>query len=350
MFGKNLTFYRLKENLDKKALANLVGLTTQAISNYELGKRIPDMETIQKLAVALHVKTTDFLVVRNENLEFQHAEFRKQSKFSLKKQNLIKSIVEEYCSRFFDIVEFLGGDVLPNPPKIHTLQLAATEEESAIALRRHLNLATVGPVLNLVGLLENQGILVLFHEMADSTFCGMNGTVNGRPYIIINRTMNNARVRTTLLHELAHLMFVWPDTMPDSGGREKLATSIAGAFLLPAIDTRRELGLKRKRISNDMSAICDEYGVSMYLLAKRARICNIISATAEKSFYIKANSMGWRTAEPERGPRENSSLFEQLVCRAVCEDEISLQKGVELLQIPVSDLMRRCNFSGGDVA
>lgn len=349
MFGKNLTFYRLKQNLDKKALANLVGLTTQAISNYELGKRMPDMDTIQKLAAALHVKTTDFLIVRNENLEFQHAEFRKQSKFSLKKQSLIKSIVEEYCSRFFDIVEFLGGDVLPNPPKIHTLQLAATEEESAIALRRHLNLATEGPVLNLVGLLENQGILVLLHEMADSTFSGMNGTVNGRPYIIINRTMNNARMRTTLLHELAHLMFVWPATMSDNE-REKLATAIAGAFLLPAVDARRELGLKRKRISNDMSAICDEYGVSMYLLTKRARICNIISENAEKAFYIKANSMGWRAAEPERGARENSSLFEQLVCRAVSEDQISLQKGVELLQIPIADLIRRCNFSGGDVA
>lgn len=347
MFGKNLVFYRQRQNLTKKALAAAAGVTPQAISNYENGKRMPEMEVIKRLADILQVKVIDFLAIRNENLVFQHAEFRKHSKLRQNRQSYIRGFVEDYFGRFFEIVECLGGEVLPVAPAIHAIPLPVTPEEAASALRDHLGLACEGPVLDLVAILENKGILVILQKIDERSFFGMNGTVNGRPYIIVNTAMNAARMRTTIVHELAHIMFVWPDSMADNE-IEQMATAISGAFLLPARDALRELGLKRSRISNDMASVCNEYGVSMFLLAKRARLCGIISELAERQFYIKANAMGWRNNEPERCNKENTFLFEQLVCRAICEDQISLQKGTELLQMSITDLIQRCNFADGD--
>ena len=39
MFGKNLKYYRLKNNMTMKALADKIGVTNMAISNYESDNR-----------------------------------------------------------------------------------------------------------------------------------------------------------------------------------------------------------------------------------------------------------------------------------------------------------------------
>ena len=77
MFERNLKFYRLKKNMTKKELAQKVGVTPMAITNYESGKRRPDMSTITKLADVLGVYVSDFLAMRNSELKFSHHEFRK---------------------------------------------------------------------------------------------------------------------------------------------------------------------------------------------------------------------------------------------------------------------------------
>ena len=72
MFEKNLKYYRLKNNMSMKDLAEACGVSSMAISNYESGKRKPDMDTINKLAEVLGVYVVDFLASRNTNLSFKH--------------------------------------------------------------------------------------------------------------------------------------------------------------------------------------------------------------------------------------------------------------------------------------
>ena len=47
MISKNLKYYRLKQNMTKKELASLVNISPMAITNYENGKRRPDMKIIK---------------------------------------------------------------------------------------------------------------------------------------------------------------------------------------------------------------------------------------------------------------------------------------------------------------
>ena len=343
MFSKNLKYYRLRSSMTKKELAEKSDLTPMAISNYESGARTPSMETLKKLAAALKVNVSDFLAVRNTNLVFAHGEFRKLSTLSESKQDYVRESVEEYFSRFYTAVELLGGEVLPDAPKCHSLPMTGNIEEDAKAMRQHLGIATEGPVNDLITTLENKGILIYVFSIKNNKFSGMNGFVNIRPYIIVNGSMSPERNRSTISHELAHLMFAWPQDMSEQQV-ETTATAIAGAFLFPLEDAVRELGIHRNSVTKDMTLVCQEYGISMYLLVKRAEIDGIISKDAAKSFYIIANNLGWRTNEPSRIKPEKPILFEQLVFRAVSEHEISIQRGAELLQMPYDSVVSSCCF------
>ena len=309
-----------------------------AITNYEDGSRNPNMEVLSALAEALGVRVSDFLAVRNENLVFHHAEFRKNASMSQTQQEFVRESVEEYFSRFMTIVEVLGGEVLPEAPACHSLLLSDDNEKNAANLRAHLGFASDGPIEDLIGKLENKGILVFECTVTNSKFSGMNGLVNGRPYIVFNPSMSAERNRSTSVHELAHLMFKWPEDMSEKQ-IENLATAIGGAFLFPRTDAIRELGIRRTVVTRDMVLVAEEYGISMMMLVTRAKKCGILSDSSVNSFYVAASQAGWRKEEPSRIKAEHPSLFEQLVFRAVSEEEISIQRGAELLQRPYTDIM-----------
>ena len=344
MFSKNLKYYRLKNKLSKKALAEMIKVTPMTITHYENGDRMPTAENLNALAGALGVKVSDFLAVRNGNPSFHHGEFRKTTSLSQMQQEYIRESVEEYFSRFLDIVEILGGDVLPEAPTCHALKLSENNEENAKELREHLGFAKNGPIEDLIGQLENKGILIFECPVDASSFSGMNGFVNGRPYIVFNPNMSAERNRSTIAHELAHLMFDWSVQTAENEA-ESTATAISGAFLFPKEDAVRELGVRRSVISGEMIMVAKEYGISMMMLVKRAEVCGIISDSVAKGFYITASRNGWKTNEPSRIKPEKPELFEQLVYRAVSEEEISLQRGAELLQKPYTEVAAMCRLS-----
>lgn len=343
MFSKNLKYYRLKNALTMKELAEQLNVTPMAISNYESGKRKPDMALLEKMAKVLGVRISDFLAIRNNRLEFNHGGFRKNSTLSKAQQDFVRESVEEYFNRFMTIVEILGGEVLPDAPETNVLEFSYDPENDAQLLRKHLNLAIDGPICNLIEILENKGILIYTCEIDNDKFSGMNGFVNDRPYIVINKKMNPERKRSTIVHELAHLMFKWTEGINDKE-IESHSTAISGAFLFPKKDALRELGIRRTSISKDMELVAKEYGISMYLLVKRAQLSNIISESLAEEFFKKANFIGWKRNEPARIEDEQPLLFNQLVCRAVNEGEISIQKGAELLKVSYDEIVSHCCF------
>ena len=343
MFSKNLRYYRLRSGMTKKALADRVHVTSMAITNYENGDRKPSMEILNSLAEVLGVRVSDFLAIRNDRLIFQHGEFRKNAALSQKQQEYVCKSVEEHFSRFMTVIDILGGEVLPDAPACNLLPLSDDVEKDAHDLRVHLDFSAEGPIDDLIGKLENKGILIYECAVDDNKFSGMNGFVNGRPYIIYNPQMSAERTRSTIAHELAHLMFLWPESM-DEKEVEKMATAISGAFLLPRADAVRELGIRRSGVTGDLQLVAKEYGVSMLLLAMRAEVCRIITSSAAQAFYRYASYLGWRTAEPSRIEKEQPLLFEQLTYRAVSEGDISVQRGAELLKSSFEQVAEACGF------
>lgn len=341
MLSKNLKYYRLKNNLTKKELAAKVGVTPMAITYYENGERRPGMDVIKALASVLDVHVSDFLSSRNTELVFEHGEFRKASRLTESQQEYIRESVEEYINRFYTVIDALGGDILPPALPCHTVKLTGNPESDASAMRKFIGLAPAGPVSNLARLLEDKGVLVYYCDINDDAFSGMNGLAGSRPYVVVNQNMSAERIRSTIAHEIAHFVFEWPSEM-DEASVENLATAISGAFFFPAESAVKELGISRKAVTEDMSLVARDYGISMYMLTKRAELCHIINTSAAKSFYIAANKKGWKKNEPSRIQKEIPQLFSRLVFRAVCEGDISIQKGAELLAQPYTYVEENC--------
>ncbi len=343
MFDKNLKYYRLKKSMTKKMLAEKVNLSSMAITNYENGSRMPNMDILKKLANALDIRVSDFLATRNNKLMFEHSEFYKKASFSITNQELVKEMTEEYFERFYTTVELLGGEILPDAPRCHYVPLTDDIENDAESLRIHLCLGKDGPIGNLITILENKGILIYICDINDDKFLGMNGFVNKRPYIIVNKNLSPENSRLTIAHELAHLIFNWPKDLSEKSIEEK-ATNIAKAFLFPKNNAIFELGIHRNKISNDMTLICQEYGISMSLLVKRAKALKIISNETVKNYNEMAKSLGWKKNEPTYIKKEETTLFEQLVYRAINENEINMKRGAELLKMPYDTVLSKCQF------
>ena len=158
MLGKNLKYYRLKNNMTKRALADAIGVTPMAITNYENGDRNPNMDTLKLLANALNIKVTDFLANTGGELQFSHGKFRKGSKLGVMNQEYIRETVEEYFGRFFQVVSFLGGQKVLEPvPEIKKIPWMDDTENASKELRKYLGISINGPVPTLVEILENKG-------------------------------------------------------------------------------------------------------------------------------------------------------------------------------------------------
>ena len=74
------------------------------------------------LAEILGLHVVDFLASRNAGLSFKHGEFRKHSSLTKAQQEYVREAVEEYFARFFDAVDCLGGNPLPEPLECHSLK------------------------------------------------------------------------------------------------------------------------------------------------------------------------------------------------------------------------------------
>lgn len=70
--GKNIMICRKKENLSQEMLAELVGVTRQTISNWELGVSSPDVNQLKKLVDIFKVNFND--IVDDVNIDSNNYE------------------------------------------------------------------------------------------------------------------------------------------------------------------------------------------------------------------------------------------------------------------------------------
>lgn len=326
MIGKNLKYYRMSAGLSQDELAKRLGVTKMAISNYENDKRDVDSNMLIKIADALRIKATNLLVNDNYPLEIAHGQFRKKANVSEAKIELLFETINRKLGNINEIINILGNNVLPdiditNKSKFIDVETAAKQ------IREFLSLPELGPVGNITDVIENKGIIICELETADEWFFGINGTVNGRPYIAINKNMPVERQRFTLIHELAHILF----DLENNENEEKIVNQISGSFFFPGEDVKRELGIFRTDIRFDLRCLQREYGVSMQSVLLRAKQVGVISESTYVSHQKWLSKLGLRKDEKSRLPLEKSELFNKLVNRGVLEGIINENKASELL-------------------
>ena len=334
VFAERFKSARLMNGFSLQDVANALEnqLSRQALHRYEKGEVIPDTEKINLLGKALHVSPDYFF--RNTKVELGEIEYRKLNKMPPKEASKIKEKTKEYLSRYLELEEILGlNNEFVNP--LADYDVITTYEQiskAAKKLRKEWGLGSKSAIFNVVELLEDKNIKVIKLEV-DEDFDGLQTYVNGKiPVIAYNSKKANKpdRIRFTVLHELAHLLMTFGNITEKQ--KETLCHQFAGAMLLPEETIKAELGEYRNKLSAlELANIKKQYGISMQAIAMRAKNCGIINEHYTKQFFFIFEQMNWRVDEPyDYAGVEESNRFEQLLFRALIEEQISMSKAASL--------------------
>jgi Zn-dependent peptidase ImmA (M78 family)/transcriptional regulator with XRE-family HTH domain len=243
--ASNLRRLRLQKGLSQEELAQLAELSTPAYRNIESKKSVPRVDTLESLADALKVNVQD-LISPSRNLH--HVRFR-----SLKRLNTRGQILTEVADRLAQFNEL--EDLLDKHKeyKLGSLRIRRTKdahgfvEKAAAEVRGRVGLNDAGPVRDICGLLEANGIKILPVEVASDAFFGLSiAADDGGPAIVVNtwERISVERWIFTAAHEFAHLLLHLGSFDVDQTQEEKqeeLEANLFGSyFLMPEQTFQKE--------------------------------------------------------------------------------------------------------------
>lgn len=343
IFSERFKSARLMKGFSLQDLADALDnqLSRQALHRYEKGEVIPDNDKINQLSRVLGVNPDFFF--RSTKVELSEIEFRKLSKMPQKEATVIKEKTKEKLSRYLELEGILG---LPNEFENHLKDFGIVTSyqqinEAAMLLRKKWDLGN-GAIFNVVEILEDKNIKVIKLDV-DEDFDGLQTFVNKNiPVVAYNLKKANKpdRIRFTLLHELAHLLLKFGNITERQ--KETLCHQFAGAMLLPEDTIKSELGEHRNKLSTlELANIKKQYGISMQAIIMRAKDCGIINENYTKQLFFFFKQMNWKIDEPyEYEGVEQSNRFEQLLFRALIEEQISMSKAAALNNQTLADFRK----------
>ncbi|TXR71838.1 XRE family transcriptional regulator [Bacillus sp. AR8-1] len=227
-------------------LAEKIGVSRQAISQYEQGKNPPGLEVLMKIINVLQFPR-EFFYSEDPNLENKGCTFFRSSSSTLKKE---KEAQKQRVNLVFHIQQYLGKYVnfpklnLPNLEEFYDLEWTFQNIEKLVKTVREYWGLGEEPIKNMVYLLEKNGIFlttVTTGEQKIDAFCQKRSVVNNDYYFIVlgNDKVSAVRRQFDAAHELGHiLMHSWitdEEELSNDEWREieRQADYFAAAFLLP---------------------------------------------------------------------------------------------------------------------
>lgn len=343
---------RLFRALTQESLAESIGVSKQAVSQYETGVLTPTFETMMQIAEILDFPLTYFSKpYRNELLA--PVFFRKRKTSTKKLITLFQTYIEWMADIYSYVEQYIH---LPEMRLLTYDKVGYTHKEisdAATSLRRHWGLGD-GPISNLTLLLENNGILVskvgLAASKADacSVFFTTPGTAR-RPMIFLTSGTSAVRSRRDLAHELGHqVLHSWMDKEQFQEYQDLIETEaemFASCLIMPEQAMQREsYAVKNLDALLLMKA---RWGASaqsiLYHLADSGCMEEHTATRLKTALYRR----GWRTREPgdDTIPQERPELIKDAMTVMV---ENHIKTGAEILEniaMPPDDAAALCGVT-----
>lgn len=237
---------RISRGYSMGELADLLGITRSAISQYELGTIKPSDLIIGQLSNILNYQISFFYKPLPENTTANSAVYfrsrrstTKKAKNAAREKISIFKEINDYLKRFVDFPS-VNLPVINNIDVYHELSLNDVEA-IAMQVRNYWNLG-LGPIDNLVSILQKNGIMISIMDLNNKKIDAFSVWYDSIPYIYISKDKySNARLRFDLAHELGHILIhgnLFNDddieTKVISEKIEREADMFAACFLLPS--------------------------------------------------------------------------------------------------------------------
>ncbi len=352
--GARLCEAREARGLTPASLGRLLGTTRQLVGQYESGRTTPGPALAQEIALILNMPLSFFWLPPAESEQSPifyrslAATARAERTTGQRRLGWLKRIVL-YLQEFVDLpdVNFPELDV-PRTPTSLTLE---TIDSMALQVRRYWQLA-LGPISNVLWLIENQGAVVARAALQAETLDGLSGWLSGehRPYVFLGADKGVAvRSRFDVAHELGHLIlhrYIPKDIFEDEAYHalcEKQANIFASAFLLPAETFAQDL---RTPTIDGMRLLKRKWGVAISAMITRASTIGLISQDEAVVMHKSIRRRGWHRGEPlddEIRPEEPRVLARSLAL--IVEGGLKTPADIQqALCLHPSDIIQLCNL------
>ncbi|EMO56839.1 PF06114 domain protein [Leptospira santarosai str. CBC1416] len=324
MKGKFLGF-RLREareirNLTLSNLADSLSVSKQAVSQYESGISQPSPDKLIRLLKILRLPSQYFTKERIFSAEkIGVPNFRKFAAAS-------KSAREEVRTKslwFAELIQVLKNYV--NFPKLNLPDFDIPDnfkeisngmlEDYALQLRKHWNLG-LGPISNMVRLLENNGIFVTRFSF-DDKLDAFSIRIADDSYIILgNNETTCVRSRLDAAHELGHIVLhknVTEDDQKDPQNHKKIeeqAFRFGAAFLMPMQTFSKELLSLNNEFLVHLKA---RWKVSKAAMVKRAFDLGLLTDSQLKYFYRMNSGKRFQEELDDSMPLEEAVLMKKTI-------------------------------------
>lgn len=338
--GERIKMARSLKSFSQEQLGREVGVSKQAISDYETGKYYPDSSQLLKISKALGKKMDYFF--RNFQVSELKPFYRENCHLNQKLKEEAESKASDFVERYCEVEDLANERSISNPiPDGYPKPVCNFDEveQAADTLR---NVWEIGkdPISSLTDVLESKGIkIILIKGQEKFDACTFEIAINGNSehVIIANEVPITDRLRFSIAHELGHIML-----KPVGIDDETCANRFAGAFLIPKEMLLYEMGQKRNHLKKDeLERLKKKWGISMMAIVHRACDIGIIpgdSASFWYSYFRKKDNNENLSIDNSENPKRLTNLLERLFA----DEIISASRARDLLgsDIPESWLTK----------
>ena len=332
---------RLAKGWNQSELASLIGISRQAVSAFEQGEKGPEADTMLRIASTLDQSISYFVnddapTFGETSVLFMRAFGAETKRRNLKCEVLGKWFVQ--TSRyFFDLIKFPDVSIPSRSPVSGDGRYSIDEIEDAAEACRLMWGLGLGPISNVLGLLENNGVIVCRSELQEEDIEAFSFWNGSRPFVFLASRKDSAvRARFDAAHELGHLVlhrWIGPEELEDPKTLKLIeaeANRFAGAFLMPRQSFQNEIFTTRLDAFVDLKR---RWKVAIQAMVYRCKNLGIFDDDQITNLYKQISFRKWRTKEPldDQISMETPKLLQRAA-------EIVLNSGKRMADQIVNDL------------
>lgn len=335
IFGNSIRIARESRGLSQSNLSTLIGVTQATLSRFEKGVLDVTPEALNKIAQSLNYPESffqrDLSYVGKSSLFY-----RKRASMTVKQLSILESKISILSKSIDELLESVD---IPDM-RIPAVEPSADNRPQEIAFKiRSLLSVPAGPIDNIVSLLENNGVIVMFLDLEGmDKFDGLTMfTENQAPVIWINRNTSNDRKRFNLAHELGHLVmhFRSEDLDKTDDQKEIEANQFAGEFLMPEFQAKEDFfHLKYK----DLGLKKQYWKVSKAAIIYRAKELKCITDKTAQYLFATLGRNGERKNESVRVPIDSPQIVKKMYNLHVSELAYSLEEMMDITGLMPIDI------------
>jgi Zn-dependent peptidase ImmA (M78 family)/transcriptional regulator with XRE-family HTH domain len=301
-----ISIARESRGMTQAQLAEAMHISQSKLSKYENGTLRVTSEDLSQLAVVLGY-TEEFFAQAAEVFGFGSFCFyhRKRAAMSVP---LLRRIQAQLNIFRWQLLQIRRGVMVETTDQFHCLDVDAFGGAESVAIEaRRLWGIPMGPVKNLVGILERAGGVVWRVDFGTRHLDAVSLIAPGeQPIFFVNSLAPNDRVRFTLAHELGHVLM---HTSP-SPDMERQADLFASEFMMP----RAEVGPNLRNLSlQQLPGLKAHWRVSMAALIKRASDLEKITDRHCRTLFMEFSKSGWRLREPIEISPEHPTVLRDMI-------------------------------------